>query len=380
MEEFKNMDFSNIDLKWQNMLNGIKAQSDFVRKGPFAIYKNIKNNVKLNTIPERVFLSGCGDSWYCGMATRFAFEAWTGIPTEGVQALEFSRYLVNYAPRNSLVLAISNSGRVSRTLESVVQAKKHGMYTIAATTNFKEGISKEADCVVELGYSEMSFAPGTCSYMASMVVQYCLAIYLAELTGRFDEKQVQAKLEEISALADDMDETIEKNLPIMEDLAKTTKLSDQVIFIGGGPNYGTAFFSMAKAIESARIGAVGQELEEWAHEQYFFTDKNTLTFVITPNGASANRAREQMYAIKAMNSKCVAICSAGDEETAKEADLVAPVAGDFDELLSPIVYCIPAEIFAFHFAVANDLKMLGFDNPRVKEVNFRQVFGSEIMR
>lgn len=374
------MDYGNIDLKWQNMLKGIKAQADFVRYSPPKIYQSIKEKVQLGRLPERIFLSGCGDSWYCGMATRFAFEAWTGIPTEGIQALEFSRYLVNYAPENSLLLAVSNSGRVSRTLESVVQAKKRGMYTIAATTNFKEGISQEADCVIELGYSEMSFAPGTSSYMASLMVQYCLALYLAELAGKFDEEQVQAKLDQISALGDPIEQSIEENLPILEALAKETKLSDKVIFIGGGPNYGTAFFSMAKMIESTRTGAVGQELEEWAHEQYFVTDENTLTFVITPPGAGTSRAREQMYAIKEMGSKCVAICSIDDQETGSDADIVAPIIGDFDELLSPIVYCVPGEIFAFQVAVENDLKMLGFDNPKVKEVNFKQIFGSEVER
>jgi len=314
------------------------------------------------------------------MATRFAFEAWTGIPTEGVQALDFSRYLVKYAPKNSLVLAISNSGRVARTLESVIQARKYGLMTLAATTNFNEGIAKEADYAIELGYSEMKFAPGTSSYMASLIVQYCLAIYLAEVAGRFDTKQAQEKLEEIAALAEPMEKTIEKNLPILEVLAKETKLSDPVIFIGGGPNYGTAFFSMAKVIETARTSAVGQELEEWAHEQYFFTNQDTLTFVITPPGASTNRAREQMYAIKEMGSKCVAVCGIDDQETINLADLAVPVVGDFDELLSPIVYCIPGEIFGFHFAVVNNLKMLGFDNPKIKEVNFRQIFGSEIIR
>lgn len=374
------MNYDKIDLKWQNMLDGINGQVDFLKYSPKKIYQNIKDRVKLDKVPERIFLVGCGDSWYCGLATRYAFEAWAGIPTEGIQALEFSRYLVKYAPQNSLVLAVSNSGRVSRTLESVVQANKRGMFTIAATTNYKEGISQEADCTIELGYSEMSFAPGTSSYMASLVVEYCLAIYLAELTGKFTPEMAAAKLDEISALAEPMAKSIEAGLPILEKLASETKLTDPVIFIGGGPDYGTAFFSMAKMIESTRTGAVGQELEEWAHEQYFVANSKTLTFVIAPPGASLSRAREQMYAIKAMESKCIAICSNDDQEIKDLADVVVPIYGTFDELLTPLIYLLPGEIFAFQVAVQNDLKMLGFDNPTVKEVNFRQIFGSEVNR
>ena len=374
------MNYDQIDLKWQNMLAGIRAQVPFVRNSPRLIYEQIKASLNLKTIPTKVYLTGCGDSWYCGMATRFAFEEWAGIPTEALQALEFSRYLVQYAPKGSLVVAISNSGRVSRTIEAVVQAKKRGLTTVAGTSNLSEGLSQEADYVIDLAYSERRFAPGTSSYMASMVVEYCLAIYLAELNGRLDAAQVQAKLNEICTAADGMEETIEKGLPIAENLAAGVKLTDPVIFLGGGPNYGTAFFSMAKLIEAARIGAVGQELEEWAHEQYFVTNEHTTTFVLAPPGASVDRAREQMYAIRQMGSTCVAVCHPGDVDTQMLADVILPVYGDTSEILSPLSYCIAGELYAFFLATLNHVTMLGFDNPKIKEVNFQQIFGSQIRR
>ncbi|MBT3241174.1 MAG: SIS domain-containing protein [Chloroflexi bacterium] len=374
------MDYKNIDLKWQNMLAGIKAQPDFIKNSPRTIYDEIKREIKLDSVPEKLYLVGCGDSWYCGMATRFAFEEWAGIPTEAVQSLEFSRYLVKYAPKNSMALMVSNSGKVSRTIESAIKAKAHGLLTVGATSNFESGLSKEVDYVIDLAYSERRFAPGTSSYMASMIVQYCMAIFLAEAAGKLNNTEVDKKLDEIASLAEPMEKTIEVNLPIMEELVKKLNLSNQAIFIGGGPNYGTAFFSMAKVIESTRTKAVGQELEEWAHEQFFFTNNNTITFVITPPGASVDRAREQIYAINQMGSTSVAICDPDDKETTDIVDVVSPVYGKADELLTPILYCVPAEIFAFHYAVHNNLSMLGFDNKKIKDVNWQQIFESEITR
>ncbi len=374
------MDYDNIDLKWQNMLAGIKAQAPFVENSPKSIYENIKSELELDSAPEKVYLTGCGDSWYCGMATRFAFEEWALIPTEAVQAMDFSRYVVNFAPKNALLVAVSNSGRLARTIESVIQAKKVGIKTIGVTSNLDSGLSQEVDHVIDLMYSERRFAPGTSSYMASMIVEYCLAIYLAEVKGVFSQTQVAEKLAEISGLADPMKKTIGANLEVMEELVKTSEIKNQCIFIGAGPNYGTAFFSMAKVIEATRTPAVGQQMEEWAHIQYFFTNDNTLTFVIAPPGKSVDRAQEQMYAIKAMGSKCIAICDPEDVLTSSEADFVAPVYGDVDEILSPILYCVPTEVFAFHNAVHHNLAMLGFDDPKIKEVNWRQIFDSKILR
>ena len=96
----------------------------------------------------------------------------------------------------------------------------------------------------------------------------------------------------------------------------------QVVFIGGGPNYGTAFFSMAKIIEATRTHAVGQQLEEWAHEQYFTTSEKTTTFVLTPPGNGVDRAREQMFAIKAMGSRCVVVCDPDDKVDSSARDVV----------------------------------------------------------
>ena len=374
------MDHSKIDLKWENMLAGIQGQVQFLREAPAAIYENIKLSVKLKRAPSCVYLTGCGDSWYCGMATRFAFEEWAGVPTRVPQALEFSRYLVKYAPADSAVVSVSNSGRVSRTVETAVQAKLHGLYSIGCTSNLNEGLSQEADVTIDLAYAERRFAPGTSSYMASLVVQYCLALFFAELNGSLSAAQIQGKLAQIAALADGVQRTIEENAATYKRLSEEAKLTDLFTFIGSGPNLGTAFFSMAKLIEAARVNAVGQELEEWAHEQYFVTGQDSYVFVLAPPDASIDRAREQMYAINAMKARSVAVCDPNDKVTQDLADIVIAVYGQFDWVLSPLVYCVPGEMFAFHFASRNDLKMLGFDDDLVKEVNFRQIFHSEIRR
>lgn len=60
------------------------------------------------------------------------------------------------------------------------------------------------------------------------------------------------------------------------------------------------------------------------------------------------------------------------------ADYVLPVPGSIDEALTPIAYCVPLELFAYYFASSKDLTMLGFDDSNRMEVNFRQIFGSQI--
>jgi len=253
------------------------------------------------------------------------------------------------------------------------------MRTVAGTSALDSDIARQAELSIDLGYAERRFAPGTSSYIASLVLQYCIALHLAEVGGRLSAQQVETKLDAIAAEADGMQQTMDATRERLEALGQRAQLTDKIIFIGGGPNYGTAFFSRAKIFEAARAYASGQELEEWAHEQYFVTGPDTYTFVIAPPGAAVGRAREQLWAANEMGSTTVALSDADDAETAALAKVHLPMFGGRDEVLSPLAYCIPGELFAFFYAVSKNLKMMGFDNAHVKEVNFRQIFSSQLV-
>jgi len=374
------MAYDQNNLKWVNMLAGIKAQVPYLRSAPKEIYNQIRENFQPEQIPERVYLTGNGDSWYCGMATRQAFTEWAGISAEVPQALEFSRYLVKNAPQNGMLIAISNSGKVSRTIEAVIQANIRGLFTVGCTSNFSEGISQYANAVIDLGYAEKRFAPGTSSYMASLVVQYCLALRLAELNSRMSADYIGNKLGAISMFGDAMEHSIQENWGTLEKLSEDASLDNQFTFLGAGPNLGTAYFCMAKMIEAAQVNAVGQELEEWAHEQYFVTNKNTITFLIAPPGASIDRAREILYTINQTGATSVVICAEDDKETQSSADVAILIPECGSELLTPLLYCVPAELFAYFFASSKNLNMFGFEDQNIKDVNFKTIYHSRILK
>ena len=367
-----------MDLQWENMQAGIESQLPLVRSGASAAYRSIQRRLGRAPLPSQIFLVGCGDSWYCGLSTRLAFEAWSGLRTEALQAMEFSRYVVDYAPKDSLVIATSNSGRVSRTIECVKKANDRGLTTIGLTSNRDSSLASEAKVVIDLDYPERRFAPGTSSYTASLLTLYALALQWAKLGGHLSEREAQSQLDRISSLAGAMQETLTALDQPIRQLAQKVGREAKISFLGAGPNYGTALFAMAKMIEAAQHNAIGQELEEWAHEQYFVTGPDTYTFVFAPEGAGLDRAREQLLAIRDMQSYAIAICEMEDVETQNLADLCLPVFGCPDEVLSPLIYCLAPELFALRFAQAKDRTMLGFDDPRRKSVNFRQIFESKI--
>ena len=108
------------------------------------VYEHVLPQVKKLPVKElwdaqKIFVTGCGDSWLAGIAAKPAFESITKIETNAIRAIEFSRILSNknlgYSPNTPLVILISYSGSGSRVIECAQRAVKYGANTIAITNN-----------------------------------------------------------------------------------------------------------------------------------------------------------------------------------------------------------------------------------------------------
>ncbi len=368
----------NVSLEWDNMLAGIHAQVELLTRAPRELYAQVSDALPPDRVPGFIYAAGCGDSYYAAIATRLALMRWTGLMVEPLESLEFSRYLVDFAPPDAMVIAISNSGKVARTVEAAMAARERGLMTVGLSYNRQGRLGQVVAAPVFYAYPEVGFGPGTLSYLGTLLGLYAIGLRVARLRGRLTDAQVDHELARLEAQADVVRATIERARAALVSLAEATPRERPVFLVGGGPSYGSALFGMAKLIEAARQNAVAQELEEWAHEQYFCTGPGTLTFMWAPPGRSLGRAREQLAAVRDVGGQSVAFVAEGDRETASLADFTVAIPGVDDETLTPISYVVPIEVYAHAFASSKGLTMLGFDDPNRMSVNFRQIFGSRV--
>jgi glucosamine 6-phosphate synthetase-like amidotransferase/phosphosugar isomerase protein len=311
----------------------------------------------------------------------------TGRYVEAVESLEFSRYLVDFIPEDSVVFGVSNSGTVSRTIEGVRGARERGAWTFGLTVSDQNTLAKTADVplilnsppnIKESPDGKRVVTPGTVTYTASLLGLYIAAIALGERIGNLTPEQVSSRLAALRDVADRMETTLAAVKEPARALAPTVTPERRVIILGGGPNYATGYFAMAKMFEAMREPAHFSELEEWAHEQYFITEANTDVFVILPPGRSRDRGLEQMEAARDMKARVIAIAAEDDEEARAASDVFFGMPAGLDETLTPFVYKLPFEYLACYMADARGAAFLGFDDPNRLEVNFRQIFRSQL--
>lgn len=254
---------------------------------------------------QRIVLTGCGDSYAALMAVKPAFEKYAKIRTEVISAIDLARDYdkknLGYAPQSPLVIAVSNSGGVARIGEAIQRVRKHGAFTLAVTGKEESLLGTSAERILKLDIPKFESAPGTRTYMVSVLALYLLAIRIGEVRGRYTMDVASARRKEVKALAD----ALEQAIPTMDaqafELAQTWKDMSAFDFAGSGFEYATAWFSMAKIYEATGDHAMVINTEEWLHMNFFMRDPEkiaTMIYAASDNKADSRTQETIKYAIQ----------------------------------------------------------------------------------
>lgn len=306
---------------------------------------------------ERIYLTGCGDSYHASVGSALAFEQMTGIPSYAQTAMQLSRFsspFFSAANKGSiLVIAISASGEVSRTIEALDLAQRSGATTIAITANEKSSLAMIADHVISTAITPLPdepdevVVPGSRSYMVSLISLYSVAIAAGLAWNHHSQPDATILAQELSDSGEMIQRTIDSCSDAVKEAAERWIEVDGFVFCGAGPNYGTAMFSAAKLLEASGDQAIGQDLEEWAHLQYFARKANTPTVVISGGMWDQDRAMEVADAARTIGRRLAIVAPAGSPLTTRINNddclfQVAPIRNS----LSPLVAGIPGMLFA----------------------------------
>lgn len=348
------------------MLEDLIGQGDLVLDLCNSIEAQVQtavDNLDLDRI-DQIYMVGAGDSYYTGLATRLAVEKYAGIPAEPIECLEFSRYHVPYVRKNGLLIGVSISGQVGRSLDAIRTGMEHGLTSIGLTATPGSTIFGVADEVIDVGVRvrEPGPVPQTYHFLANLTAMYLLALTIGVKRGHITQtvaNEVKANIRyNLETISDSAKALVD---PVME-FASRVKNDAPYVIVGGGPNFGTALFGVAKLIEAAVMGSIAQELEEWAHEQYFITGPGVHTFVISPFGLAHDRAIATLASIRTLGGTAVAVGVEGDEPVGEVADVLWAVKTSEDELLSPMNLKLPLEIFAYAIAEVLDIRPFNYDD------------------
>jgi glucosamine--fructose-6-phosphate aminotransferase (isomerizing) len=300
---------------------------------------------------RRIYLAGCGDSYFSALSARYTLEQLTGLPTVAIESMEFACYTL--LPPDSLAIVISSGGEVSMTLEAGRVARQAGVDVIGVTTQKDSPLAREFPCLIttpDLSTSDpvdqVALVLGNFSF--SLTALYLVGIHIGQRRGHLSSKAVDRAETELRATTDAIERTISHNLEIHEYL-KSVSDEANFYFLGAGPSYGVACFYQAKFFEQAQRPVYGIELEEFIHEQFFLLRPGgeAEVWLIVPPGHSLERALEIMAGCQEMGAHVIAVTNSHNDHLQQKANLAFPVATK-SETFSPLVLVVPGELLAIH--------------------------------
>ena len=301
------------------------------------------------THAERIYLTGCGDSYFAALSARCAFEQLTDLPTVALESMELAHYTL--LPSNSLVIVISSTGEVARTLEAGRVARQAGCDVIGVTAQKGSRLTQESPCLVAIPdladgdhVDQAALILGNFSF--SLAALYQTAIHIGRRRSHLGQPMGEIEAE-MKAVPQAIAETIHHSAAIRAYLDGVSDEAD-FYFLGAGPSYGVALFYQAKFFEQARRPVYGVELEEFAHEQFSLLrpGQDAQVWFIVPQGRSQGRALEIMASCQEMGARVIAVSTRGGQLQGN-ADLTFSTEA-VSEMFSPLVSVVPGELFGIH--------------------------------
>src|SRR2546430_626938 len=129
---------------------------------------------------DRLILTACGTSYHAAMVGEYLIEEFARMPVEVEYASEF-RYRNPPIDRNTIVLAITQSGETADTLAALRESKRKGHPTLALCNVVGSTIAREADGGVYLHAGPEVGVASTKAFTNQVAVLAMLALFFGRL-------------------------------------------------------------------------------------------------------------------------------------------------------------------------------------------------------
>ena len=288
------------------------------------------------------------------------FEQLARLPVRVEYASEF-RYRDPVIDRNTLMLAITQSGETVDTLAAMEEGRGKGAHLATIVNVIGSQASRVSDSIIYMHTGPEIGVASTKAFTASLVDQYLLAVCLGSLRGTLTAEARQALLDDLAALPALVGQLLDPAThKLYEDLAQRFFQYTNFLYLGRGINYPIALEGALKLKEISYIHAEGYAAGEMKHGPIALIDEHMPVVAICPQDSVYDKMISQIEQVKARGGIVIAVASEGDSFIGTKADHVLTIPRA-SALLTPVLTVIPLQLLAYHIAVRRGADV---DQPR----------------
>jgi glucosamine--fructose-6-phosphate aminotransferase (isomerizing) len=330
----------------------LQLQHGIIALGGIKEYEQTLANAK------RIIIIACGTSWHAGLVAEYLFEDLARIPVEVEYASEF-RYRNPVINEGDIVIAISQSGETADTLAAIELAKSKGAIILGVCNVVGSSISRTTHAGAYTHAGPEIGVASTKAFTAQVTVLTMMALLVAHKKGTISSSRYNRLLVQLDHIPEQIESVLKKSEAINK-IADIYHESRNALYLGRGINFPVALEGALKLKEISYIHAEGYPAAEMKHGPIALIDEEMPVFVIANQGASYQKVVSNIQEVKARKGQIIAVVTEGDHEVRQTADHIIEIP-ETDDLLTPILTCIPFQLIAYRIAV---LRGCNVDQPR----------------
>ncbi len=307
---------------------------------------------------DRLSMVACGTAFYACMTAKYWFEQLAGLPVDVDIASEF-RYREPPIPARTVALFVSQSGETADTLAALRYCEGKAARILSVVNVAESSIARESDLALPIMAGTEIGVASTKAFTCQLTV-LLLALEAAHQRGRLSDDALADHLSALRALPVALNAALDLSGTIKNAARKLSESTD-VLFLGRGMMYPLAHEGALKLKEISYIHAEAYASGELKHGPIALIDKTMPVVVMAPRDALFDKTVSNMQEVMARGGKVMLITDAEGAHEAADDTWQVIVMPRIDPVLTPILYAIPAQLLAYHTAVA---KGTDVDQPR----------------
>jgi glutamine---fructose-6-phosphate transaminase (isomerizing) len=305
---------------------------------------------------DRIVVAACGTASYVCAFAKLVLEDLTGLPVLAEVGSEF-RYRRHFLNRNSLFIAISQSGETADTIASVRMAKDVGAPVLGIVNVLGTTIAREADRVIYTRGGPEAAVPSTKVFLNQLVCAQLIGLHLAK---RFGESDRAASIGKHLA---ELPEVLTKVLAVEDDIRRIAAKYQQRqswFAIGRGLDEPLAREAALKLKEVAYVHAESLPAGELKHGPIALIEEGMPVLALVTQPHVRSKMANNIQEVAARRGTIVAFSTVRD-------DAIEDAAADFvllptvSRYVDPILMAVPLQLLSYYSGV---MRGTNVDYPR----------------
>ncbi|NGX62959.1 MAG: Glutamine--fructose-6-phosphate aminotransferase [isomerizing] [Candidatus Anoxychlamydiales bacterium] len=334
-----------------------KAFIDRLTENDEIEFENFNLDKKFLKSIDNIIITACGTSYHASLIAKTFLQekAKIFISSEIASEMRFKNLIFT---KNTLVIAISQSGETADTVAALKTAKENNAKTLAIVNVQNSTISRMCDSSIFLKAGLEVSVCSTKAFSSQITVLYLFAIYLARLKN-MKKKESTSFLNELKTIPRKIKKTL-KDFDLIHEKAKKYSQYENFFFLGRNLMYPTAMEAALKLKEISYLNANAYPAGEMKHGPLALIDSKLIVIAFCANKKTYDKMLSNLMEAKARNAQILAFATKKSYGIEDIADDVIWLEETSDEL-AIFPSTVASQLFAYFIA---KIRKTDIDHPR----------------